>query len=308
MNRILFNVFILMCLLLLSPRGAAASTFPSTIEGLCRAIHSEVDKPSGPEKKFSFMTKLGMKLSPHKFIAVSSNGVVARPYTETIIFTMRPDRKDIPDSPTIKKREREIYLKSRKTQKNIRGLVKTKDEESCLKKAGSLQISNEELQAYREILRLSEENQELYLSNYFQTFSEEAAGHFKNSRVVGVSDTDQVLQYVSGLERKDYNFVFLFHADRSGRLYDYSRFIVESDFFIKIKNKVSSIAIFSCFPEEVSHYYSNALKKIKSSGIAVFRPVLKGEFQEANSTPIGLLEEFSRQVASIFQEAEKVPL
>lgn len=279
-------------------KSAPAFAFPVTVNELCESIHSEREESGRSDNRheFGLFTKLGVKFFPQRYIGVRSNNAAPRPVSETIVFTMRPEVEVIPDASTIRESEKENYRRSKGIQKMVKALVKTRNEESCLDKAARIGITDDHLLEYAEILETSAENQELFMARNFLDFAQESAEVFENSRVVGVSNFEEIIQIVSELPGRDYNFVFVFHADGNGRLLDHDRYVVEGFFFRAIKNKASSISLFSCYPEQVADYYFRNLKRLEESGVVVFQPKLKKIFKEINSTPLGLLEEFAKQV------------
>lgn len=275
-----------------------AHAFVANLEELCSSIHA--DKTEHSETQSNTLgrgSQLGMILFPKKYIGSVSNNVSVQSYDETIVFTMKPDIENIPDKATIKKNEKKNYKRSRKTQSDIKALLKTKDESDCLSKARLRQMTDQQLVEYGEILKESLLNNELFSANSFLEYADRAAKKFPNGKVIATSEAEKILSEIDALPEGKYNFIFVLHADPTGRLLDFSHFIVERGFFKKVSLKASSISIFSCYPDKVSSYYSKELDYLGRMGVAVYQPVLKKELKKINSTPLNLLESFSAQVA-----------
>jgi hypothetical protein len=286
----------------------SAAAFETTLEGLCHDIHSKTQQPDSTpatqEKSFSVSTRLKLRFSPGDFIGIRTSGTSIPNDAEkrpTLVFSMKPDFPGIHDDHTIYENAREDYLESLPTQRDLRALVKTRDEAECLNKARKLNISPQQLDAYSKRIARNAAYAEEFQANQNQRFAEAAAAQFKFGHTISVTTTDEILKKLADAPEELFNLVFIFHADPSGRLYDYSRYVVEQNFFKKIKSKAGTIAIFSCHPEAVSRYYSRAIQDFERSSIPVFQPDLKLEFKSIDAAPWGLLEEFSRQEQKLLQ-------
>lgn len=290
----LFKIFGLV--LLFTQITKPAHAFVTNLEDLCNSIHAKRPEKTAPEsKKLSSMTQLRMQVTPREFIGVVSNNVVARSSDKTIIFTMSPEGI-IPNSAAIKKDEKLNYKRSKRTQSNIKELLKTQDVPACLLKAHSLKMTNQQLVEYGEILKQSALNNELYQASMFIETADKAAKKFKNGEARATSEAEMIFDSISSLSEERYHFIFVFHADPKGRLIDHSNYIVEKGFFKEIADRAASISIFSCYPDKVASYYSKDLDYLARVGVSVYQPELKKELKEINSTPLNLLEEFSRQL------------
>lgn len=289
----------------------SAAAFETSLEGLCHDIHSERKHhdslPATQEKHFSFSTRLKLRFSPGDFIGIRTSNVSIPSDAQkrpTLVFSMGPNIPAIPDDQTLYENAREDYLESLPTQRDLRALVNTQDEAECLNKARKLNMSSQQLEVYSKRIARNKVYTEEFQANQYRRFAESAADQFQDGQAISVATTDEILKRLADIPDGQYNLVFIFHADPTGRLYDYSRFVVEQDFFKKIKTKARTIAIFSCHPEAVSHYYSRAIQDFERSSIPLFQPDLKLEFKSIDAAPWALLEEFTRQLSQAYQTSK----
>jgi hypothetical protein len=303
MNHSFFNLayFVLATLSVLGMSNSAAA-FETTLEGLCHDIHSERKQhdslPATQEKTFSFSTRLKLHFSPEDFIGIRTSHVSIPSDAQkrpTLVFSMGPNIPAIPDDQTLYENARDDYLESLPTQRDLRALVNTHDEAECLDKARKLNMSSQQLEVYSKRIARNKLYTEEFQANQYRRFAETAADRFQDGQAISVATTDEILKRMADIPEGQYNLVFIFHADPTGRLYDYSRFVVEQDFFKMIKSKARTVAIFSCHPNAVSHYYSRAIRDFERSSIPVFQPDLKLDFKSIDAAPWALLEEFARQ-------------
>jgi hypothetical protein len=170
------------------------------------------------------------------------------------------------------------------------------DAETCVARASQLGLSDELLRKMSEAqLDVTANSVDQLAEEALQSLEQNTPEAAKNS-VFPVSRWKDMETIISTLPTGKYDFVFLFHADTDGRLYDSNEEVVPAYFFTELKPAARSVTFFSCFPNAVFNHYVAAFSELRDSGVPVYRPSLNGDLSGAAETPVGLLPAFAEKL------------
>jgi|GEM_PF-4343873 len=280
--------------------SAPAFAFEKTIAEICHDMHQpRTHSESAVQPKMDFKTRFGLRFWPSDFIQVKTmpgpTDVQSDPKTPTIIFGQGVTDQVLPSNAELRKQYEELYTDMLSIQRSVLALEKTATESDCLAKAAKIQLTDAQILIYGNAVEQIRRDAILFQVNNFNEAIRNAAKKFPLGRIVMAANTDEIRNIILKLPPGKYNFVFVLHSDVSGRLYDFSGFVLEHEFLSQIATKTASLGLFSCFPEAVASYYQEPLSQLLSQGAQVFLPQLKGEMATLDETPLILLPEFARQ-------------
>jgi hypothetical protein len=293
----LWRLFSFFLLLLASVQAAKAAESSVTVAEFCKAAVDSRAQPSASQSSevaSGFFTEIRLLLDPESFVNVTAEmpNVPVRKGKGVIIFSLGAVNADDQNA---RDEIRDLSQQTQAFQEKLKQIRVAPDVASCEQEAASLGVTDSELSDYSQTVDRASALEQGYLSEYNFELAQEAGKEYGRAEVVALENWEDAQDFIQALPAGQYDFVFVFHADAEGRLFDHAMSVMVT-FFERIADRAASVAIFSCFPEKVrARYEQDVFSKYRALGIPVYQPELLGTFEDSQTTPIGLLDAFTRQ-------------
>lgn len=223
-----------------------------------------------------------------------------------VIFSLgKKWQADKRDSETIKEVLDDGYWAAVKLDRDMGGLKKERTVESCVARAEQFGVTDDTLARSEKLIDAANEVRQEQLERSSFEIARDSQHLYEQAEVVPVDSFEEISEYLKTVrnDTQELDLLLILHGSQEGLLLDASGSIVPRPFFKNMSQglphplKIKSIAVFSCFPEQVAKFYGSAFEQLNAAGTQLFFPIDKVHFGEQNTVPLGSLDVFMEKHA-----------
>jgi hypothetical protein len=202
----------------------------------------------------------------------------------------------------------DAYWASIKLSRDVAALKAQPTVQACVVRAGELHLNDETIEQATRLIDQAIEIRRKQINGSSYELARKAAASFSDADVIAAKNFGEILADVQRPTERGQalDLIMIFHGSDQGLLFDASGLIVPRSKWNELaEQKINSVTIYSCFPEQVVRFYSAAFDRLASKGIRIYFPVNLTGWADNQTTPLLSLDVFSEKLLGIFSETSR---